>query len=72
MIIVIRSLDWMTKATLKIMFHLWYLCGIWLSWYITVDEGNEDKPFAFAYEKDKDLMKSDTENKKIKGEEEII
>ncbi|MBT8491101.1 MAG: hypothetical protein KJN62_08625 [Deltaproteobacteria bacterium] len=41
MVAIIAVCEWMTKATLTIMFHSWYLCGVWLSQYIIVNETDE-------------------------------
>ena len=41
MVAIIAICEWITKATLTIMFHSWYLCGVWLSQYIIVNETDE-------------------------------
>jgi hypothetical protein len=41
MVAIIALCEWTTKATLTIMFHSWYLCGVWLSQYIIVNETDE-------------------------------
>lgn len=71
MISVIRTVEWLTKTTLMGMFHIWYLWGCWLSWYITIDETNEDSPYSFNFDAKDTLHTRRKENKNISAHEEI-
>jgi len=52
MLLLFKSLEWITVKTLQIMFYIWYLFGLWLLPYITIHEGEEKHdPFTYFFRK---------------------
>ena len=41
MIVLFRVFECMTVTTLKVMFHIWFLFGLWLFSYIKINNVNE-------------------------------
>ncbi len=57
MITIFMLLEWTNILILKIMFHIWYLLGVWLSSYMTIDEDEADSnPFFFSINKEESWL----------------
>ncbi len=64
MLVLFRIFELITVATLLIMFHIWYLWGVWLSSYIAVKEEGSTNPHVFSFGRGKKWI--DPTNKDIK------
>ena len=64
MLVLFRIFELITVATLLIMFHIWYLWGVWLSSYITVKEEGSANPHVFSFGREKKWL--DPANKDMK------
>jgi len=57
MIAIFMLLERANILILKIMFHIWYLLGVWLSSYITIDEDEAvNNPFLFSIHKEENWL----------------
>jgi len=54
------------------LFHIWYLLGCWLSWYITIDETNEDTPFSFSFDGNNKWHTRREEEKTVSAPEDVL
>ncbi|MBN2687124.1 MAG: hypothetical protein JXR85_03000 [Deltaproteobacteria bacterium] len=50
MIVAIKAVEGLTKATILAMFHIWYIWGCWLSRYITINEESNDSPLSYHFD----------------------
>ncbi|MBN2515854.1 MAG: hypothetical protein JXC33_07450 [Deltaproteobacteria bacterium] len=71
MVAIVPIVEWMTKATLTIMFHSWYLCGVWLSQYIIVNKTDELTSHFPGFDTNGKRNDRTRDYKSIKGHEDI-
>jgi hypothetical protein len=49
MIMALKAVEGLTKATILVMFHIWYVWGCWLSRYVTINTADNDTPLSYHF-----------------------